>query len=301
MDPNDAERRALADEWRELARQRLDELKKEYPGEFGGFLNEGVLFDHGLRLRTREQAHAETLFRELTKDMKLYSVPKKMEDFCILCANLLHVCDDRAVAIKPIVISMSTNEWTKDRYRAAGQFVRKAVHMLKDNGMINYKPGIQAIKRNSRIWPKPEFRMRFPDSISDPVIPDYMPTNFVVMKDSNGKIVDYKDNTETNRIRRILCTNDIVNRTATIQVHKRNSLRTLNTTLHAVFNVDWDNGGRLYTATEDGYQHLKLTSGKRIYINHEPTVELDYSGLHPRTLYAWEGRQSLWGPLRSPR
>ncbi len=52
--------------------------------------------------------------------------------------------------------------------------------------------------------------------------------------------------------------------------------------LRRVFNVDWYHGGRFYNAP-----HVTLPSAcrKSFIINGEPTVELDYSGLHIRMLY----------------
>ena len=49
-----------------------------------------------------------------------------------------------------------------------------------------------------------------------------------------------------------------------------------------VFNVDWHHGGRFYQAP-----HITIPSACRqtIVINGEPTVELDFSGMHIRMLY----------------
>jgi len=52
--------------------------------------------------------------------------------------------------------------------------------------------------------------------------------------------------------------------------------------MRRVFNVNWSHGGRFYQAP-----HLTIPSPCRrnFLINKEPTVELDYSGLHIRMLY----------------
>ena len=60
---------------------------------------------------------------------------------------------------------------------------------------------------------------------------------------------------------------------------------TINSDVNAmrrVFNVDWFHGGRFYHAP-----HITIPSAcrKRMLINGEPTVELDYSGMHVRMLY----------------
>lgn len=57
--------------------------------------------------------------------------------------------------------------------------------------------------------------------------------------------------------------------------------------MRRVFNVDWVHGGRFYKAP-----HITLPSACRstMTINGEPTVELDYSGLHIRMLYNQIGK-----------
>lgn len=63
----------------------------------------------------------------------------------------------------------------------------------------------------------------------------------------------------------------------------------LTTSLHAVYNNDdWQQGGRLYTSV-NGYQSLKSDARKNIKINGKSTVEIDFSCLHPKMLYAEEG------------
>ena len=52
--------------------------------------------------------------------------------------------------------------------------------------------------------------------------------------------------------------------------------------MRRIFNVDWQHGGRFYHAP-----HITIPSACReaMFINGEPAVELDYSGLHVRMLY----------------
>ncbi len=65
----------------------------------------------------------------------------------------------------------------------------------------------------------------------------------------------------------------------------------LETRLACVYTGDFEHGGRLYTRDVDGYQFEKEEDRACIHIDGEPTVELDFSGLHPRLLYSWEGIQ----------
>jgi hypothetical protein len=52
--------------------------------------------------------------------------------------------------------------------------------------------------------------------------------------------------------------------------------------MRRIFNVDWQHGGRFYHAP-----HITIPEAcrKAMFINGEPAVELDYSGLHVRMLY----------------
>ena len=281
-EPWKRQRKEAMERTRENARRELAEYEREHPGSHDAWLNSGRRFKHGLRLAGPERAQAETLFRELKgdSDKKLHTVNKKVDDFCILCANLLHVERRR-----PVIMPLSPNDWTaKNRYRSAGQFIPRAVHMLKDKGLIDWRKGTEVVHRYTRIWPETEFLKRFPKQGNVHTHVEYVPPEFVVMRDTNGNDCDYKDTAETNRIRRILRTNYHVNKRVLIQAPISDSLRTLNTALHAVFLGNWKTYGRMHTSTRYGYQQLKRKKRTHILINHEPTVELDYSGLHPRML-----------------
>ena len=61
--------------------------------------------------------------------------------------------------------------------------------------------------------------------------------------------------------------------------------------LHTVFNNgSFKDNGRFYCGSL-GYQSLPQEDRARLLIDGNPTVELDYSGLHPRLLYAMKGIQ----------
>ena len=72
----------------------------------------------------------------------------------------------------------------------------------------------------------------------------------------------------------------------------RESLDSFRPRLKAVFNnLSWDEGGRLYASGSEmgiDYQCINSDLRKWIQIDGNPTVELDYSGLHVNMLYALE-------------
>jgi hypothetical protein len=77
-------------------------------------------------------------------------------------------------------------------------------------------------------------------------------------------------------------------------LHGADSIDGFSPRLKAVFNDSrWDHGGRLYaSATMVGFNYQCIPSDirKRIVIDEAPTVEVDYSGMHPHLLYARLGK-----------
>jgi hypothetical protein len=65
----------------------------------------------------------------------------------------------------------------------------------------------------------------------------------------------------------------------------------------AVFTDDWTQHGRLYTG-KYGHQSLIDLERKTIKFNGKPSIELDYSGMHPRLLYHLNGMEYKKDPYR---
>ncbi|MGE5565882.1 MAG: hypothetical protein ACM3YN_06995 [Parcubacteria group bacterium] len=67
--------------------------------------------------------------------------------------------------------------------------------------------------------------------------------------------------------------------------------------LKRIFKYDWERGGRLYGGF---WQNVPKAERQHFTINGEPTVELDYGGLHPAMLYAQEGMTLTSDPYIVP-
>lgn len=65
----------------------------------------------------------------------------------------------------------------------------------------------------------------------------------------------------------------------------------LNVLVKAVYSESFNYHGRLYANGTNQFQQFSKEERSRILIDGEPVVELDYSGLHPRLLYAQESIQ----------
>ena len=68
--------------------------------------------------------------------------------------------------------------------------------------------------------------------------------------------------------------------------------------IHAIFsNASFGQGGRLYSANQDGignWLSMPFAQRQTIQIDGRPTVELDYKAFHIALLYALQGRDSWW-------
>ncbi len=243
--------------------------------------NRAPQFRHGLQLGEPTDALDRLLTDLLTgtrRDPANYK--NKLRDLSSLIANLIdahgHI----------IHLSMSNNNWTTSPFRTAGHFVTKAVDLLEKRNLIGRKRGSEAAKRYTRIWATDKLLEMFAGGHTE-----YTPPQYVVLKDRNGDLVDYTHTPSTRRITKILGTNHEICRQANVKAVIDGENLTVNAALHAVFLQNWKTYGRLHTATARGYQNFKRTSRPSITISGEPSIELDFSGLHPRLLYAWKKEQ----------
>ncbi len=288
-------KKSLAEAIRAAAKER----RKEYR-ESNSWLRSAAWFDHNLRLSPEKQAISSRLLDDLMKGQHVRKRTQKKLDFEVLCANLLYHEQHykffhRTKVSSPVAISLSRKNWTANRYSRLSYFTMDAVALLSENKLIKKIPGyghkITIYAQRTKIWPTKKLLetfkpVRMEDFIFDPV-------ELVILRDKNKKPIYYRDTKEIKHVREILRKANMVNDQALVQYvdpESREKCR-LKTRLHCVYNVDFKHGGRFYTSEWDGYQQFSEEERKHIHINHKPTVELDFSGLHPRLLYAWEDIQ----------
>ena len=267
---------------RELVRA---EARQEGEKRIGGgdFLNDNISFNHGCKLadpqaRLKSNALLEEfmLNRERRRNMN-----QKLTDLDILCANLMKVG-----RTKPISISLNRNHYIKNRYMLCSYYIIELVDLMKQYGWLEFVIGYTDEKepRFSRIWATEKliaYFSEFPKVVIERV-------ELVELRDQNHKKIEYKESSQTIRIRNILkCAND-VNRDAKVSIERHRNSEEINTDLHTVFNnSDFKLGGRLYTSNL-GYQNISGNDRKQILIDGQKTIELDYAGMQPRLLYALE-------------
>ena len=185
------------------------------------------------------------------------------------------------------------------------KFFLFALDFLLEKEYVSEKIGYKAFGdnqrcRTSKYWATKKLYSHFQNIDSDAIFTILPPE--IILKDRNKKIVDFKLTPELKKLKRtIRGINNLYAGTdiRTIITDERNTTR-LFPHLTAIYNNNsWSEGGRLYSTLYRGaysYQTLSKEERKRITINLNPTVELDYSCLHLTMLYAKCGQTPMATP-----
>lgn len=184
-------------------------------------------------------------------------------------------------------------------------FLIDLVKVLQEQEYIGWKKGhhLKNKSRLTRIWPTEKLRetilnILWPCGNSN--LPDEM---LVVLKGKKfkttpRKVITYRSSTMTKKLAKAVRQINLNNSQfkITFTINKREII--IIPDLHCSFYDDFKQGGRFYTSAF-GHQTIYKDDRKNILINDQPTVELDYTGLHPRLLYAREGIQYDADPYKA--
>jgi len=266
------------------ARKHLAEREKERL-ESGEFWHNAIKFNRDLYSNDILKETAKIRFDSLTFSGS-YKEDERLIAFEIVLANLFYQ------KWKPIRISQNSNNWKLTRYNTIGfTIIKDLIKTLADNKLIIMETGYKFEKdsRETRIFATKQLLDLFPEysiGVSS------KPIELVILKDSKGNLVNYKNTAETWRIRDILKQVNDVNSKADVRYCRRK----LQANLVAIFIDRFTWYGRLHTSGYYHYQGLSGDERKKITINGDPIVEWDFSGLHPNLLYAAEGKQYSGDP-----
>ena len=142
-------------------------------------------------------------------------------------------------------------------------------------------------------------------------------SELILLRNSKGELIDYRDNAATHRMRENLIQInakiassrvtlkitdqqfiDLEERIKQRQDRTRRSMDFTKNELHRIFNnSSLEQGGRFYGGW---WQNVPREYRKYIEINHKLTVELDYSGHHIRLLYAMNDLEPPTDPYDLP-
>ncbi|MBY5743530.1 hypothetical protein HFO28_07975 [Rhizobium leguminosarum] len=107
------------------------------------------------------------------------------------------------------------------------------------------------------------------------------PRETIILRDADGRASDYRESSETRKMRLKLATmNEAIRTTMFTGVIPDAMVR--------IFNKTFNRGGRFY-ALGGSWQSMSKDARKQIRIGGEPVVEIDYKTLHPALLYAQAG------------
>ena len=225
----------------------------------------------------------EKLARELLATLHLSTRRENVVNLQLLLANLW-VGADRVSLLVP----MHPTHWTGNRQRRTTSGMPRIIKHMLDAGYIDRKVMGRHVKQVSRIWCSPRLLKLF----SPLPLLAFGPVKLIVLKDANDKSQDFAETEHTRTLRKRLKKINRINGRAKIGF---TSYR-VRTQLHAVYNKDFTRNGRLYTSGLDHFQGLEGWKRRRLMINGEPVVELDFSGYYPHLLYAMEGVQFAGDP-----
>ncbi|GAA5521776.1 hypothetical protein LQ318_08475 [Aliifodinibius salicampi] len=194
---------------------------------------------------------------------------------------------------KAVRLPRTESKYKKNHYNNVGPVVIDIMDTLHKHGYIGMKKGYKFEDENNaaqtRVWATDKLLETCPVSPKNIVEVPYEVVILKGPKGPNGKrpLKDYRDTRFTRKTRKKL---ELIN-----EVNTNADVLFLNYRIYAYvqrqFVEKWSWDGRLYTS---GYRHIQgLEEEERLQlsINGDPVVEVDYSGLHPRLLYTWEGCQ----------
>jgi hypothetical protein len=191
----------------------------------------------------------------------------------------------------------------KSRYNALkiSRMIIDIVDRLEEVGLVQIHNGYFIHETGeayvSRVEALPNLKERFVDArFPDLVITNDEKRECIILRDKNKQTVDYIDNKNVRRMRKVLSDYNSLIRNTHIDcchlrepvIHRKDGKRVrisqANKFTTRIFNnKSWKQGGRFYGGF---WQQIPSEDREYIYIDGERTVEVDYSGLHIMLLYA---------------
>jgi|GEM_PF-2256158 hypothetical protein len=178
----------------------------------------------------------------------------------------------------------------------ADKIFTETILFLREKKYINYLPGYNHGKESAKlsiIYPTETFDTIFPPFADrDTTLHITIPDTELIKKTKDNKAVKLSSTDirlTTGKINKLQRINQ-VNLSHKIVIKGKKHEIPCVSKLQIVYSETLKRGGRIY-ASGSSYQTSPQNLRALIFIDNEPTVELDYSGLHPRMLYAEKGIQ----------
>jgi len=179
----------------------------------------------------------------------------------------------------------------KSRYNALkiSKKVIPVVDILIAAGLLHERLGWKDTRKGgqsfrTRIWPSNELRAIFHGCGIDPKkITHHPDRETVLLKDDQKKLIEYEDTSFTIKLRGFLKKfNELLLNT---EIHHPAHYERSSFTYCVFSKGSWDYHGRFYNA----WQNIPSKDRPGILLNGQPTVEIDFSAMHPYLIYAEAG------------
>uniref|UniRef100_UPI0032171A0F hypothetical protein n=1 Tax=uncultured Draconibacterium sp. TaxID=1573823 RepID=UPI0032171A0F len=237
-------------------------------------------FNRNLRLN---QLSDSILDNELTflKEAKYY----KKIDSKILLANLITYPN------RYIIISFDNNYWNITGYHKTNS--RSIPYQAKK---LRYNKYIEIIDHVTNYKSRKGLRTRMKAKDKLLKLLSMAPENVdleieieepIILKNEDGKCINYSDTLQVHRMRKKLIKINEVNKKFEICYEDFN----LSVSVVAIFRDNFNLYGRLHSRGVKHFQGYSKEERKQFLINGKPVIELDFKALHPYLLYAAEGIQ----------
>jgi hypothetical protein len=217
-------------------------------------------------------------------------------------------------------VSMDSNAWkTGSRYNALhiSKKIRDIINVLVDVGLIIMNPGSYSVpgaktNRTARIRASRGLQQQFAEAkFQYDDISHAEGTEIIVFKDEEGRQIEYKDTPKTNQMRADLkAYNDLIADTFIDigglphpEIPTNHNGKQVNQRIDGpapltrrIFSREnWDMHGRFYGGW---WQRFNSDFRSTILLDDQPTVEVDYKGLHIAILAAEQGRELSGDPYQ---
>ena len=171
------------------------------------------------------------------------------------------------------------------------------VTTLKNHNLINFHKGLEAKHKVSHICAAPTLENYFKD-IRVSVFDINQSQEFLVLRDNDKKYIDYKDNTKTKDLRKVLEKYNEIIRQTFIDIPflektyleykgKKHNINHHSKLVKRLFKRgSFDQGGRFFGGW---WQYVSEKQRENILIDDRETIEIDYKSLHPVLAYAKKG------------
>ncbi|MCP4914636.1 MAG: hypothetical protein GY909_16085 [Oligoflexia bacterium] len=233
-------------------------------------------------------------------DINIFSNNSELQDYCESLANQTNLRTKKIIInhlmcifenfilteYKPLSVSLKSGKLFGLPYRynsrkINGMSVKKVIEILEERGLITVYKGFRGLTKSrlTRIVANNTLINELNNiDLKSYEIGVHPLREVIILKDEDKKYIDYKETTQSRRLRREVGSINSYLKKHSITIDGKN----VECSFRRIFNHgSFSKGGRIYA----NYQNIKKEDRRKLLINGEKTVELDYSGLHINMLY----------------